>query len=98
MTFLYIMCFGSFIGYSGSFPKLITDLFGYITDENGNEITNPNAPNVFNFAWMGAAVGSLIRPIGGVLSDKFGGAKVTMVAILVCTACAMGQACCSEDS
>lgn len=50
MTFLYIMCFGSFIGYSGSFPKLITDLFGYITDENGNEITNPNAPNVFNFA------------------------------------------------
>lgn len=84
MTFLYIMCFGSFIGYSGSFPKLITDLFGYITDENGNEITNPNAPNVFNFAWMGAAVGSLIRPIGGVLSDKFRGAKVTMVAILVC--------------
>ena len=30
MTWLYIMCFGSFIGYSGSFPKLIVDLFGYI--------------------------------------------------------------------
>lgn len=25
------MCFGSFIGYSGSFPKLIVDLFGYLT-------------------------------------------------------------------
>mmetsp|Transcript_48347 Transcript_48347/g.71652 ORF Transcript_48347/g.71652 Transcript_48347/m.71652 type:complete len:579 (-) Transcript_48347:373-2109(-) len=92
MTFLYIMCFGSFIGYSGSFPKLIQDLFGYIEDEDGNEITNPNAPNVFHFAWMGAAVGSLIRPIGGVLSDKYGGAKVTMIAIIVCTAAAMGQA------
>jgi NNP family nitrate/nitrite transporter-like MFS transporter len=115
MTYLYIMCFGSFIGYSGAFPKLITDLFGYIkvdgctTDGVFNpeltqdecealggsfgkgEITNPNAPNVFAFAWMGAAVGSLIRPIGGTLSDKFGGAKVTMVAIIWCTAAAIAQ-------
>ena len=92
MTWLYIMCFGSFIGYSGAFPKLITDLFGYIQDEDGNTITNPNAPNVFTYSWMGAAVGSLIRPIGGVLSDKYGGARVTMAAIVVCTAAAMGQA------
>jgi len=33
MTFLYIMCFGSFIGFSGAFPKLITDLFGYLTTD-----------------------------------------------------------------
>jgi len=116
MTYLYIMCFGSFIGYSGSFPKLITDLFGYITvdgctnegefSQGGDqetceadggvwgqaEITNPNAPNVFKFAWMGAAVGSLIRPIGGMLSDKYGGAKVTMIMIIWCTAAAIGQA------
>lgn len=115
MTYLYIMCFGSFIGYSGAFPKLITDLFGYIKvngctisgtfdqdiDQDAcaaaggtygmKEITNPNAPNVFAFAWMGAAVGSLIRPIGGTLSDKFGGAKVTMVAIVWCTAAAVAQ-------
>jgi len=91
MTFLYIMCFGSFIGYSGAFPKLITDLFGYI-EEDGVEITNPNAPNVFSYAWMGAAVGSLIRPVGGILGDKFGGAKVSMIAIVVCAAAAMGQA------
>lgn len=92
MTFLYIMCFGSFIGYSGAFPKLITDLFGYIKDENGVEISNPNAPDVFKYSWLGALVGSLIRPFGGTLSDKFGGSRVTMVAIIVCTAAAMGQA------
>ena len=89
---LYIMCFGSFIGYSGAFPKLITDLFGYIKDpDSGEEITNPNAPDVFNYSWMGAFVGSMIRPVGGVLSDKFGGAKVTMISIIVCTAAAMGS-------
>lgn len=92
MTFLYIMCFGSFIGYSGAFPKLITDLFGYIKDEDGNEITNPNAPDVFKYSWLGALVGSLIRPVGGMLSDKFGGAKVTMVSIVTCTIAAMAQA------
>lgn len=116
MTWLYIMCFGSFIGYSGSFPKLITDLFGYvggceILDENGDiantiyydmaaceeagatfeDVTNPNAPDVFTYAWMGAAVGSLIRPVGGVLSDKFGGAKVTMIMIVWCTIAAFAQ-------
>ena len=36
--------FRSFIGYSNAFPKLIQDLFGYIIDEAGNEIPNPNAP------------------------------------------------------
>jgi hypothetical protein len=34
----------SFIGYSNAFPKLIQDLFGYIIDEAGEEIPNPNAP------------------------------------------------------
>lgn len=118
MTWLYIMCFGSFIGYSGAFPKLITDIFGYIkvtgcemadggfkaaelidqaTCEAAGDvwgvgsITNPNAPNVFKFAWMGAAVGSLIRPIGGTLADKFGGAKCTMVVIIWCAIAAICQ-------
>lgn len=116
MTWLYIMCFGSFIGYSGSFPKLIVDLFGYINGDGclvGNdftpdesmddclarggefmedyEYTNPNAPSSAKFAWLGAFVGSLIRPIGGVMADKYGGAKVTMVAIVFCTAAAFAQ-------
>jgi len=115
MTWLYIMCFGSFIGYSGSFPKLIVDLFGYITRdgcladdgtfeyenitedacagtwETGYEIINPNAPNGSAVAWLGAFVGSLIRPVGGIMADKYGGAKTTMVAIVWCTIAAFAQ-------
>jgi len=117
MTWLYIMCFGSFIGYSGSFPKLIVDLFGYLTADGclqtagdfvpaGNGMTsdicegdwkvgydypNPNAPNGSAVAWIGAAVGSLIRPVGGIMADKYGGAKMTNLAIIWCTLAAFGQ-------
>ena len=55
-------------------------------DEWGHEtVTNPNAPNVFAFSWLGACVGSLIRPVGGILADYNGGAKVTQVLIIWCT-------------
>ena len=113
MTWLYIMCFGSFIGYSGSFPKLIVDLFGYKTGDGcmvdgtftpgvdeascggeyltDYEYVNPNAPNGAAVAWLGAFVGSLIRPVGGIMADKFGGAKMTMIAIIWCTAAAFAQ-------
>ncbi|KAL7526192.1 hypothetical protein ACHAWF_001668 [Thalassiosira exigua] len=116
MTWLYIMCFGSFIGYSGSFPKLIVDLFGYLTGDGclaedgkftpsddpstcagistyvtGYEYPNPNAPNGASVAWLGAFVGSTIRPIGGMMADKYGGAKMTMIAIVWTTAAAFGQ-------
>lgn len=91
MTWLYIMCFGSFIGYSGAFPKLILDLFGYIRDENGNRLgVNPNAPSALQYAFLGPLIGSLIRPIGGWLSDKFGGALVTQVDLAVMIAATIG--------
>ncbi len=67
MTWLYVMTFGSFIGYANAFPKLIDDVF--VTPTNGL-ITS-------NYIWIGAAVGALIRPVGGWLSDKLGGARVT---------------------
>ena len=57
----------------------------------GQEIENPNAPNVFYYSWLGAFIGSVIRPFGGWLSDKFGGAKVTMIAIVICTGAAIAQ-------
>lgn len=116
MTWLYIMCFGSFIGYSGSFPKLIVDLFGYLSGDGcvkdkvftlgGDEATcladggtwetnydypNPDAPNGSKVAWLGAFVGSVIRPFGGIMADKYGGAKMTMIAIIWTTAAAFGQ-------
>ncbi len=67
MTWLYTMTFGSFIGYSNAFPKLMDDVF--VTDSNGLVTSH--------YIWIGAAVGALIRPVGGWLSDKLGGAKVT---------------------
>ena len=73
MTWLYTMTFGSFIGYSAAFPKLIQDVFGSLPDGS----LNPNAPNPLAYAWLGPLVGSLIRPVGGWLSDKLGGARVT---------------------
>ncbi|MDP7112112.1 MAG: nitrate/nitrite transporter [Myxococcota bacterium] len=82
MTWLYTMTFGSFIGYSAAFPKLITDVFGYVrVDENGQTlpkaIENIHAIDAFKYAFLGAMVGALIRPVGGWLSDKLGGARVT---------------------
>ena len=41
------------------------------------EIANPHAVDAFKYAFLGALVGALIRPVGGWLSDKLGGARVT---------------------
>jgi NNP family nitrate/nitrite transporter-like MFS transporter len=77
MTWLYIMTFGSFIGYSMAFPLLIRVVFGTMAD---GVTPNPGAPNPFTYAWLGPLVGSLVRPVGGWLSDKSSGAKVTQAA------------------
>ncbi len=82
MTWLYTMTFGSFIGYANAFPKLIDDVFGFIrVGEDGSVLAeavgNPAAPKTALYIWIGAGVGALIRPLGGWLSDKWGGAKVT---------------------
>jgi len=74
MTIIYTMTFGSFIGYSASFPKLIQDVFGYLPDGS----VNPNAPDPMKWAFIGPMLGALIRPVGGWLSDKINsGSKVT---------------------
>ncbi len=72
MTWLYTMAFGSFIGYSAAFPLTIKIVYGDL----------PDAPAglALQYAFLGPLVGSLVRPIGGWLSDKFTGAKVTLVA------------------
>jgi NNP family nitrate/nitrite transporter-like MFS transporter len=88
MTWLYIMTFGSFIGYSMAFPLLIRVVFGTLP----GGVANPQAPNPFVYAWLGPLVGSLIRPVGGWLSDKWSGAKVTQMATVVMIAAALGVA------
>lgn len=99
MTWLYTMTFGSFIGYSAAFPKLIADVFGYVrVDINGQVLAEPqkliDAPNALTYAFLGALVGSLVRPVGGWLSDRFGGARVTHWDTLVMIVSTIGVAWC----
>ncbi|MCF6227594.1 MAG: hypothetical protein L3J82_02865 [Planctomycetes bacterium] len=68
MTYLYVMTFGSFIGYANAFPVLTKSIF-------------PEASAYYIF--IGAGVGALIRPFGGLMSDKWGGAKVTQWATVI---------------
>lgn len=89
MTILYVMTFGSFIGFAGAFPKLIQDVFGYLP--NGD--VNPNAPNPMAWAWIGPFLGAVIRPVGGWLSDKINsGSKVTQWSTLLQIVAASGVA------
>jgi NNP family nitrate/nitrite transporter-like MFS transporter len=95
MTIIYTMTFGSFIGYAAAFPLAIQVIFGFshVAGADGvmTHITpNPNAPSALTYAWMGAFIGAFIRPIGGWLSDRMGGALVTQIASVVMVAAAIG--------
>ncbi len=84
MTALYIVTFGSFIGFSMALPLAITVIFGisHVPDANGvmqHTLKNPNAPSALTYAWMGPFIGAAARPIGGWISDKLGGSIVTQV-------------------
>ena len=84
MTVLYIVTFGSFIGFSMALPLSITVIFGisHVPDAAGvmqHTLKNPNAPSALTYAWIGPFVGALIRPVGGWISDKVGGSIVTQV-------------------
>ena len=63
MCWLYLGTFGSFIGFSAGFPLLVQSQF-------------PGTDGL-HFAWLGPLVGALMRPLGGWLSDQWGGARVT---------------------
>jgi NNP family nitrate/nitrite transporter-like MFS transporter len=89
MSLLYVMTFGSFIGYSFVFGLLIKDVFGKLPDG----APNPDAPSPF-LAFFGPLVGSLIRPVGGWLSDRHGGARVTQWSTVVMVASAIGAGLC----
>ncbi len=96
MTWLYIVTFGSFIGFSAALPLSIEVIFGNMwvpTDDGGVErVSNPDGPSALTYAWIGPFVGALIRPLGGWVSDKVGGALVTQVisAVMVVASVAVG--------
>lgn len=75
ISFLYIGTFGSFIGYSGAFPTLLKGQFPEVT---------------LSIAFLGALVGSLARPVGGILADRWGGARMTIASFVVMAAGAVG--------
>ncbi|WP_405830350.1 MULTISPECIES: nitrate/nitrite transporter [unclassified Streptomyces] len=66
MSFLYIGTFGSFIGYSFAFGLVLQTQFGR-TPLQAASLT-----------FIGPLLGSLIRPVGGALADRFGGARITL--------------------
>ena len=58
LTALYIVTFGSFIGFSMALPLAITVIFGFqhVPDANGvmqHTLKNPNAPSALTYAWIG---------------------------------------------
>jgi NNP family nitrate/nitrite transporter-like MFS transporter len=76
MCWLYLGTFGSFIGYAAGFPLLIKSQFPEV--------------NALHYAWMGPLVGAVIRPFGGWLSDKLGGARVTFWNFIVMALAVIG--------
>jgi len=69
LGWLYMGTFGSFIGFSAAFPILLAVVF-------------PDS-GALKWAWIGPMAGALIRPLGGWLSDRVGGAKVTFLNFVV---------------
>ncbi|WP_425269903.1 MFS transporter [Kitasatospora cineracea] len=63
ISFLYIGTFGSFIGFGFAFGQVLA----------ASEVAHP-----VYVVWLGAFVGSLIRPVGGMLADRFRGSTVTL--------------------
>ncbi len=76
MSVLYIGTFGSFIGYSFAFPLVI-------------RIEFPEFQSLW-LAALGPLVGSLSRPVGGWLADKWAGAPITSVSFIVMGAGVLG--------
>jgi NNP family nitrate/nitrite transporter-like MFS transporter len=65
MSFLYIGTFGSFIGFGFAFGQVLQVQF-HVTALDAAKLT-----------FLGPLIGSLIRPLGGALADRWGGSRVT---------------------
>jgi len=95
MTLIYTMTFGSFIGFAAAVGLSIKFIFGlqHIQDATTGvwqHLPNPDGPKTFMYVWVGAFVGALIRPVGGWLADKTGGAILTQGVAIVMTLSTIG--------
>ena len=64
MSWLYTGTFGSFIGLAAGFPMLVNTQFP--------------AVDAFKFAFVGPLLAAVVRPVGGWLADRVGGAIITV--------------------
>ena len=71
----YSVTFGGFVGLSSSLPVYFNSQYGL----------KPVAAGLFTAACVFA--GSMVRPIGGALADRYGGSKVLMAVYAVAAAC-----------
>ncbi|HEY6333907.1 MAG TPA: MFS transporter [Blastocatellia bacterium] len=71
----YCVTFGGYVGLSGFLPIFFRDQYG-VTPETAGYLTG-----------LAALVGSGVRPLGGYLADKFGGARMLSL-LLLCIAAA----------
>jgi MFS transporter, NNP family, nitrate/nitrite transporter len=74
---LYVGTFGSFVGYSVSFPVLLKTEFSYVP---------------VGVALLGPLAGAIARPLGSRAADRFGGARVTFWSFVAMTLAAFGVA------
>jgi NNP family nitrate/nitrite transporter-like MFS transporter len=68
VSLLYIGTFGSFIGFGFAFGQVLQVQFA-------TDFATPVEAAYLTF--LGPLLGSLVRPVGGRLADRFGGARVT---------------------
>ncbi|MDA3628758.1 NarK/NasA family nitrate transporter [Saccharopolyspora sp. WRP15-2] len=74
ISVLYIGTFGSFIGYGFAFGLVLQTEFGFTPLQAAS------------WTFLGPLLGSVSRPVGGWLSDRFGGGRVTLWAFAGMTA------------
>lgn len=68
ISLLYVGTFGSFIGYSFAFGLVLQNSFGRTPLQAAG------------LTFIGPLLGSVTRPIGGHLADRFGAARITLIA------------------
>ncbi|MCW2614686.1 MAG: hypothetical protein JWN08_1680 [Frankiales bacterium] len=74
ISFLYIGTFGSFIGFGFAF---------------GQVLAAAGAERPIYYVWLGALAGSLIRPVGGMLADRYKGSTVSFWNFIAMTVAAV---------
>jgi NNP family nitrate/nitrite transporter-like MFS transporter len=79
VSFLYIGTFGSFIGFGFAFGQVLQVQFGETFD---------SPMRVVGLTFLGPLLGSLFRPVGGTLADRFGGSRVTAIVFAAMTVAA----------